>query len=317
MDAQIRAIAAINAALSAVFKKHYSYIPTPRIARYLSIDKTRVQDIAALAMHAWEICHNGVNGLRYGSYSETDELIECISREVCGANEEDLSSAAQYLQDVPHTEASLRAYWFARTFSNCSSVSLTFMTTLKALVSDISIASHDDIDFKLSTAAIKGFSLQTKGELESKSITTDLETDSTTYHQWFESHNHVIVSLESVSGQLFALDLSGAQFGQFGQNLGHPYFILEPMDEWKQRFACVYDDAAQMSYSGKNTLIRIVTTIVVKAYPLSMRCATCSKSSNDNSLQVCSRCKECLYCSAACQRIDWKNGHKHDAKNNR
>ncbi len=42
-------------------------------------------------------------------------------------------------------------------------------------------------------------------------------------------------------------------------------------------------------------------------------CAVCEKSAADvgvSSLKACGRCKASFYCSTACQKQDWKQGHK-------
>ncbi|TYI22745.1 hypothetical protein ES332_A06G124400v1 [Gossypium tomentosum] len=39
-------------------------------------------------------------------------------------------------------------------------------------------------------------------------------------------------------------------------------------------------------------------------------CAVCSNPAS----KKCSRCKSVRYCSSACQRVDWKDGHKTKCK---
>lgn len=39
-------------------------------------------------------------------------------------------------------------------------------------------------------------------------------------------------------------------------------------------------------------------------------CARCSKNGAFVQMYVCTRCRQVYYCSSACQKDHWKNGHK-------
>ena len=45
------------------------------------------------------------------------------------------------------------------------------------------------------------------------------------------------------------------------------------------------------------------------------RCAHCAKGGAPGGLRWCSRCRTVRYCSPACQKADWRTGHKQSCRN--
>ena len=48
-----------------------------------------------------------------------------------------------------------------------------------------------------------------------------------------------------------------------------------------------------------------------------IRCNYCNVPETSTKHKICSACKKAYYCSAECQKHDWKRGHKEECKKNK
>lgn len=232
-------------------------------------DITQLADVAAVAMQAWELCHTGMNGLRFGKFEESKNEIESVSIEMCSANEEDLSSFEQYLGAAQYSHAARRSYWFTRVFNNCSTICVSLQTTFDVLKASIKghTLNHDGLSFKLDSVEMKGYSVLKREGFESCTLTDlDMVRHPEGFHSEGEGHNHVILTIKTQDDKEHVLDLSGPQFGNFGPNPLQPYLCVEPIEVWMTRFYKVTPAKKIMSYSAKINMVKDISSIVCKAY---------------------------------------------------
>ena len=276
----------INNELSQFFRQACPYIPTPQIRAALEpIDYTQLSDIAAIAMKAWELSHSGLNGLRFGTYEESEKKIVCVSTEKCSSSSEDLSSFEEYLGSTKPSDIARRAYWFTRVFNNCSSIALCLKTVLDILNAKHKSASinYEDLTFMPESAEIVGFSVLKKAGFESLTLdSNNMVPAPEGHHSVNESHNHVVIAIKTQKDEEYVIDLSGPQFGIFGQDPIQPYLIVEPIERWKTRFRMCRPTAPAMSYGAKNVLVKAVSTIIGNAY-LNKKSASIKKKDSKSS----------------------------------
>jgi hypothetical protein len=259
-----------NKQIAQYYKMNHPYIPTSAIHSAIEpCDITQLADVAAVAMQAWELCHSGLNGLRYGTYHESENMIMNVSIEKCSSNEEDLSSFEEYLGNEKYSHAARRSYWFNRAFNNCSTICVCLQTAFDILKSSVKGQSlnHDGRSFKIDSVQMKGFSVFKREGFESCTLTDkDMRRHPNGYHAIGEGHNHVIMTIKSQDDEEYVLDLSGPQFGNFGPNLLQPYLCVEPIELWKTRFLRCTPDRKGMSYDAKTAMAKEISSIVCKAY---------------------------------------------------
>lgn len=259
-----------NDQISQFYRRNHPYIPCAVIHRVIEpCDVTQLADVASVAMQAWELCHSGLNGLRYGTYHESEKMIQSVAFEKCRSNEEDLSSFEKYLGHHEDSHAARRCYWFTRVFNNCSTICICLQTAFDVLKSSAKGLSlnHNGLSLKVDSVEMKGFSVLKREGFESCTLTNeDMVRHSAGYHSSGEAHNHVIMTIKSQDDEEYVLDLSGPQFGNFGPNPLQPYLCVEPIELWKTRFRRCTPAGTKMSYDAKNAMAKEISSIVCKAY---------------------------------------------------
>ena len=193
----------LNLLLSKANNTHYSYIPTPKFNSddmimdipYEAAD-IKLIHICAVAAQSWEAVYTGANGLRYLSHEENYSVFKVVSKEFCGATDEDLSSITKWANKVPITPEIRRCYWFLSTFGNCATISLCVEIMIEELIKmNIQQISHEDGKLVLKTAKVCGFSVLKKDNFESFCLIDEIKPDSKTAHLTYESHNHIVLSI--------------------------------------------------------------------------------------------------------------------------
>jgi hypothetical protein len=152
-----------------------------------------------------------------------------------------LSSVETWLGGAACTESVMKAYWFTRTFSNCSAMSKMLMEALHVLTQGrkpIQL-SFGSVSLDANTARIEGLSVLKKDNRSFYNLYNSSEAgaQSNEAHRPGESHNHVVVVLkETGSDTEYVLDLTGTQFGFFGFDPLRPQIVCEPYSVYIQRF---------------------------------------------------------------------------------
>ena len=260
----------VNKQISQYYQRNHPYVPTPVIHRVIEpCDVTQLADVASVAMQAWELCHTGLNGLRYGTYHESENMIENVSLEKCRSNQEDLSSFEEYLGNKKDSHAARRSYWFTRVFNNCATICVCLQTAFNILKSSVKgkSLSHNGLSFKVDSVEMKGFSIMKRDGFESCTLTNeDMTRYTNNFHRIGEGQNHVIMTIRSQDDEEYVLDLSGPQFGNFGPNPLQPYLCVEPIELWKTRYLVCIPSPKSMSYDAKTAMAKEISSIVCKAY---------------------------------------------------
>ena len=318
----------MNAA-NAVLEKHFRQqpqIPRPTLDVFsmpIIFLPQQLSSICDMSSLAWEACHSGLNGLRYHSaqFEETSIIIQC--KEICPATAEDLSSISKFVgKEVLSTISDLerKAYWCARTFSNCRTISHGLLAVLKFAHTRTPHFRlfHGDLEFDPKSVAIQPFSIRI--QTESMIVIDGQRPSSQSHHQCMEPIRHVVVTLRTlISHEVYVIDLSGAQFGKFGQDRTRPQFQCLPIEQWRQQFSVCQPTAAHEDTSSIAGKIHLVERVSVSLFELqlqrNMTCSKCHKSALklDLPLDGCP-CREAYYCDTKCQREHWKEQHKKECK---
>jgi len=249
-------------------KKYYmTYIPTPSIDDndiITGLDFENLVDVCRLSCQIWELAHTGMNGLRYENYVETSDFVKVYSSEVCKANSEDLSSIRKWCNRQSLTPEIRRAYWLSSTISNCASISFLFDIVLKKLKNkNKAIIRYDNVLFQLDSAIIRGYSILKKGNFESYQYCNNRVDQS---HTKYESHNHVVMIIKDQLNHEYVIDLTGSQFGIFG-NVDTPQIVILPIDDWRNRFSSCRDSTPSFpNMGGKLDRIKMIAEIVFNFY---------------------------------------------------
>ena len=206
--------------------------------------------LCAAAAQSWEAVYTGANGLRYLTHEEELSFFKVTSKEVCSPSEEDLSSIHKWSNNVPITPQIRKAYWFVSTFSNCATTTLCVETMLKELMKmDIQYINHEKSKLILKTCKVCGFSVQKKDGFISYNVIYGVEPDPANIHFSHELHNHIVISVRDTEGEIYIIDLAGAQFGNFSNDENNPHIIIEKLSIWRQKYFKSCNESSCSSYT--------------------------------------------------------------------
>lgn len=227
----------LNAELAEVFKLHDN-IPLPKLHTAEAFSgwcPNSILHACDTACLAWEVTDSGMNGLRFMSFHDSDQL-RVVSTEVCGPHQEDLSSISKYANGLELSPELHKAYWFVQSFSNCLCIAHGLHQVLTSLASfSETIAAPGGVILNLKTANLLNFEVML--DVDAINEVTGVPLDSRSHHRPLEPILHTVVTL-SDRWTTYVIDLAGSQFGIFGDNSLRPQVVFEEVGVWKERFVC-------------------------------------------------------------------------------
>eukprot|EP01038_Epipyxis_sp_PR26KG_P014526 gene14526-19502_t len=190
------------------------------------------------------------------------EYSEVNSLEVGSNRSEDLSSLHQWLGEFEGTQQAVMAYWLCSTFGNCGTIATGLLECIHHIQKRLHITEvvYNDIVLSLSSAEIEGFSVSVK--FGSK---TCIQGNSEPIQQHFphEGHNHIVLTLLDAFGKKYVVDLSGLQFGIYGEDVRRPHIVIEPLEIWRLHFEKFKSVDPSFTYQNKLDLMKNITNVVI------------------------------------------------------
>lgn len=194
--------------------------------------------------------------------------IHVVSKELCQASHEDLSSITKYASGKQINDDIRIAYWLARTFGNCEAISSCLLAALIELSKSgvKTVVTKDGITLLVKSARLQGYSVAQR--MDSRNEISGTALDSRTHHEPGEWHTHRVVILSDKDGSDYVVDLAGIQFGIVGKDNTRPQIFIDEAGAWKRQFKECSESSRRppAELSGKVDLLGKVARCVIQAH---------------------------------------------------